>query len=51
MRPGAFVLPFPWDGDDAGPNIIAAFNAGFQSLIPELVVWTYAQGEAAHGDG
>ncbi len=42
-----FRATVPVNGDDAD-EIIAAFNEGFQSLIPDLVAWTYDQGEAAH---
>ncbi len=43
-----FRASVPVDGEGAD-EIIAAFNQGFQSLIPELVAWTYEQGEAAKG--
>ncbi len=45
-----FRASIPVNGDDAD-QIIAAFNDGFQSLIPELVTWTYDQGDAAHSGG
>ena len=42
-----FQASIPVNGDEAD-QIIAAFNEGFQSLIPDLIAWTYEQGEAAH---
>lgn len=41
-----FMASTPAKGDNADA-VIAAFNASFESLIPEIVTWTYEQGEAA----
>ncbi|MEO1243094.1 MAG: ABC-type transport auxiliary lipoprotein family protein [Pseudomonadota bacterium] len=41
-----FMASTPANGDNADA-VIAAFNASFESLIPEIVAWTYEQGEAA----
>ena len=42
----SFLASAPAIGESAD-DVIAAFNTAFQSLIPEMVVWTYEQGEAA----
>ncbi len=41
-----FMASTPANGENADA-VIAAFNASFENLIPEIVSWTYEQGEAA----
>lgn len=41
-----FMASTPANGESADA-VIAAFNTSFASLIPEIVAWTYEQGEAA----
>lgn len=41
-----FMASTPANSDNADA-VIAAFNTSFENLIPEIVSWTYEQGEAA----
>ena len=45
----SFQKTAPVNGRQAD-DVIAAFNAAFSDLIPEMAAWTYDEGEAAAGD-